>query len=392
MKPCRWGILGTANIARKNWQAIRDAGNATLVAVASRDGRRSAQFIAECQRCAPFPEIPAALDSYKQLIADPNIDAVYLPLPTALRKQWAIRAAEAGKAVLVEKPLGSTAADVEEIIAACERSGVQFMDGVMFMHSRRLTRLREILEDGQSLGGIRRITSQFSFTGDDEFLRTNIRTNGELEPLGCLGDLGWYCVRFSLWVMRDHLPLQVTGRIHSESQRVRRAAPVPTEFSGELFFPDGVSASFYSSFLAHNAQWATVSGTKGYLLVPDFVLPFAGSQTGYSVTRSEFAVNGCQFDMHEGRTHTRLDEPSNNAPDSQEANLFRTFSDLVLSGATDAHWADIGLKTQQVLDACLQSARQGGSVPIRPRPGSLGRKASASPGADENTSHTSESR
>jgi predicted dehydrogenase len=286
-----------------------------------------------------------------------------------LRKKWAIRAAEAHKAVLVEKPVGATAADAEEIIAACQRNGVQFMDGVMFMHSQRLNRLRKTLDDAESVGSIRRITSQFSFAGDDEFLRTNIRTNAELEPLGCLGDLGWYCVRFALWAMRYQLPLQAIGRIHSESRNSSVAGRVPTEFSGDLLFADGVSASFHCSFVAHNAQWATVSGTKGYVLVPDFVLPFAGSQTGYSLVRSEFVLNGCQFDMHEGGTQVRLDEPSNNAPRSQEANLFCTLSDLVLSGKTDFRWAEIALKTQQVVDACLRSAKKGAAVAIAPADG-----------------------
>src|SRR6188474_116084 len=134
---CRWGILGAAFIARKNWQAIRDAGNARLVAVASRDLARAQAFIAECQSSAPHPVVPEAMDSYEALLARSDIDAVYIPLPTGLRKEWVIRAAQAGKHVLIEKPAGCAAADVEEMIAVCERHRVQFMDGVMFMHGRR---------------------------------------------------------------------------------------------------------------------------------------------------------------------------------------------------------------------------------------------------------------
>ena len=95
-KNCRWGILGTAGIARKNWQAIHDAGNAVVAAVASRDGRRAKKFASECQKLLPFPTAPEALGSYEALIADPEIDAIYLPLPTGLRKEWAIKAARAG--------------------------------------------------------------------------------------------------------------------------------------------------------------------------------------------------------------------------------------------------------------------------------------------------------
>src|SRR5437868_1277089 len=110
--PCRWGILGAATIARKNWQAIRDAGNETLIAVASRDRARSASFIAECQASAPHAVVPIAIGGYEELLARPDIDAVYIPLPTGLRAKWAIRAAEAGKHVLIEKPAGRTAAEV----------------------------------------------------------------------------------------------------------------------------------------------------------------------------------------------------------------------------------------------------------------------------------------
>src|SRR5260221_2135393 len=141
----RWGILGTANIARKNWKAIHHTENSTLVAVASRDLERSRRFIAECQAHTPFEIAPQAFGSYEALLASKDVDAVYLPLPTGLRKEWVIRAAEAGKHVVSEKPCAPSVADLREMIEACRRHHVQFMDGVMFMHSRRLALLREAL-------------------------------------------------------------------------------------------------------------------------------------------------------------------------------------------------------------------------------------------------------
>lgn len=357
---CRWGILGTATIARKNWQAIRDAGNATVIAVASRDPARSRQFIDECQSEVPFPAKPVALGSYEEAIAHPDLDALYIPLPTGVRKPWVIRAAQAGKHVLVEKPLGRNAAEVAEMIAACEAAGVQFMDGVMFMHGQRLRRLREILDDGKSVGEIRRVTAQFSFAGGEEFIRGNIRARAELEPLGCLGDLGWYCVRFALWALRYEMPQQVVGRLHSEAGD--GPGKVPMEFSGDLLFANGVSASFHCSFVAENAEWVMISGTKGYIHVPDFVLPFAGAPPRFSAVRSEFDLRGCRFEMREGRADESIAEPANNAPGSQESNMFRAFSRLVLDGKIDPHWPDIALRTQRVLDACLLSARRGSAA------------------------------
>jgi len=353
--PCRWGILGTAGIARKNWQAIRDAGNARLVAVASRDAARAAEFIASCQQQVPHPVQPEAVGGYDALLARPDIDAVYLPLPTVPRKEWVLRAAAAGKHVLVEKPVGTNAAGVAEMLAACRRHGVQFMDGVMFMHGRRLEAMRRVVDD--DLGRLQHIAAQFSFLADEEFLRTNIRAHADLEPLGCLGDLGWYCLRFALWAMREAPPDRVTGRIHAATDAGNAGPAIPLAFSGLLEFPGGVTASFHCSFLAAHCQWAIVSGERGYLQLSDFVLPFTGRHTEYAVVKSRFDSDGCRFDMHPGREVVRIEESASNAPDSQEAALFADFSRLVTSGTVDPSWGRASLVTQQVLDACLASAR-----------------------------------
>lgn len=357
---CRWGILGAAFIARKNWQAIRDAGNASLAAVASRDLARAEAFIAECQSSAPHAVLPEAMPSYEALLARTDIDAVYIPLPTGVRKEWVLRAAAAGKHVLVEKPVGCDAADVEEMIAACERHRVQFMDGVMFMHGRRLQRLRQVLD--RDAGRIRHIASQFSVMSDEDFQRTNIRAHGTLEPLGCLGDLGWYNLRFSLWAMNEAAPSHVTGCIHEGTAAESGSPSVPVAFSGTLTFPGGCSASFYCSFTAAVAQWAIVSGEGALVQVPDFVLPFPGTCTTFRITRSDFVLDRCRTDVPEGLHVETIDEPASNAPGSQESAMFHEFSRLVLSGERDPRWPQASLLTQRVLDACLLSAREGSRV------------------------------
>lgn len=359
-KTCRWGILGTANIARKNWHAIHNAGNATLTAVASRSVERAQQFIDECQASAPHNPAPRAIGSYEGLLQAKDVDAVYIPLPTGIRKEWVIRAAEAGKHVLVEKPVGCNAADVAEMIAACRKHNVQFMDGVMFMHSGRLAQIREVLDDGISIGRVRRITSGFSFCAPDEWVNQNIRASGELEPLGCLGDLGWYTIRFTLWALNYQMPQRVSGRLLTAGRRPDSRSDVPLEFSAELFFANGVSASMYNSFITENQQWVKVAGTKGFLTVSDFVLPFFGPEVGFTVHNAAFHQKGCDFNMEEHTRRLALPEYSNNAANAQETNLLRRFSELVLRGKPDFVWADIALKTQQVMDACLESASQDG--------------------------------
>jgi predicted dehydrogenase len=361
---CRWGILGAASIARKNWKAIRNSGNATVAAVASRTPDRARQFIAECQSHAPFDPPPAACGRYEDLLARADVDAVYVPLPTGIRKNWVIRAAEAGKHVLCEKPCGVDAGEVREMLAACRANRVQFMDGVMFMHSARLSRLREVLDDGQSVGEIRRITAQFSFHAPEGFLAQNIRAQHDLEPLGCLGDLGWYTIRLILWTLGYQMPERVTGRLLREHGGSGRPG-VPLEFAAELLFADGVSAGFYCSFLAENQQWANISGSKGYLHVADFVLPWFGSELTFDVTNAAYRILGCDFNMESHSRRFTVAEYSNSFANSQEAHMIRRFSEIVLSGKLDPSWGEIALATQSVLDACLRSARDGGrEVPV----------------------------
>ena len=355
----RWGILGTAQIARKNWRAIRDSGN-SLVAVASRDLERSRRFIAECQAEAPFETVPEACGSYERLLASPAVDAVYIPLPTGLRKEWVLRAAAAGKHIVSEKPCAVSVADLREILEACRRHRVHFMDGVMFMHSRRLDRVRAKLDDGQSVGDLRRITSAFSFCAPPEFFVANIRASSELEPHGCVGDLGWYCIRFALWVMRWQMPQQVTGRMLNQFQFRGASAPVPTEFSGELMFAGGVSAGFYCSFLTGIEQWANVSGSLGHLEISDFVLPLAGKESTFRVHKSVFHTKGCDFKMESHLERFTVAEHSHGHATAQEANLFRNFADQVRSGRLDQIWPEMALKTQIVMGACLESARAEG--------------------------------
>lgn len=352
----RWGILGCASIARKNWKAIWNSGNGCITAVASRGLERSRRFITECQAQAPFATVPSAFGSYEELLAAPDVDAVYLPLPTGIRGEWVKRAAEAGKHVVCEKPCATSVAELAEMLEACRRSRVQFMDGVMFMHSRRLKRVREVLDDRQTIGSIKRITSAFTFRAPAEFLSTNIRARSELEPSGCLGDLGWYCIRFALWAMNWQLPHRVAGLSHSEFKHPGSQLAVPTEFSAELFFDGGATSSFYCSFVTETEQWVNVSGERGYLRMQDFVLPFTGSRVTFETGNPVFDVQGCDFGMKPNVRRWVVKECSHSDSTAQESRLFRHFAEQVQSGTLNSGWPEMALKTQQVMEACHESA------------------------------------
>ena len=363
---CRWAILGTAGIAHRSWKAIHEAGNARLVAVASRSAGRARAFVDSCQKHVTFPKPPDAVTGYDAILARDDVDAVYLPLPTGARSQWAIRAAEFGKHVLVEKPCAASVAELEAMIAACDAAGVQFMDGVMFLHSRRLDAIRGLLVDAPGgIGRPRRIAAQFSFLGGEGFLADNIRMRSDLEPLGCLGDLGWYTIAFPLWLLAPRLPRCVTGRIIAAGSAAAGSPAVPTEFAGELFFPgvDGepeVTASFFWSFLAEHQQWVHVSGTRGSMRIDDFVIPYCGPEVSLTFAEPHYLIEGCDFRMEPRDRAVSVGEHSHGHPTSQEANMFRAFSRLVLEHRTDRSWPHRSLAVQRVLMACLASAHDGG--------------------------------
>ena len=361
-RKCRWGFLSTADIGRKNWQAIFHADNAVVTAVASRSEDKAQEFIKDCQSFHPFDPAPRAMGSYEELLSSDEVDAVYVPLPTALRRPWVVKAAEAGKHVLCEKPCGVSKAEVAEMTRACEANGVQFMDGVMFMHSQRLPAMKQVLQNEEEFGKLRRIGIQFSFCGPDEFFTDNIRTHSDLEPAGCLGDLGWYCIRMILWGMDWELPHKVTATILTEAKQPSSPEAVPVEFSAELFFEDGVSASFYCSFITKNQQLVRFCGSKGYLELNDFVLPYLGSELNFDLVKNVFNVHGCDFNMERHATRHSVAEYANSWPSAQETQLIRTFSETVNSGQMDSQWPRYSVATQTVLDACFEAARSQTSV------------------------------
>lgn len=151
--PIRFGIIGCADIARKLSRAINLTPNACLAAVGSRSSEKAAQFATANN----FPATAKVYGSYDGVLDDPEIDAVYMPLPTSLHVRWAVLAAEKKKHVLLEKPVALNAVEFDKIIEACERNGVQFMDGTMLMHHPRTSKIKEILSDSENFGELKAV-------------------------------------------------------------------------------------------------------------------------------------------------------------------------------------------------------------------------------------------
>lgn len=357
----RWGFIGAAEIARKNWKAVRMSGNGVVAAVASRDVARAEAFIHDCSIEAPPLVVgsdgeatltrPEAIGDYQALLDRDDIDAVYIALPTAIRKQWVIAAAQAGKHVLCEKPIAVHADDAAEMLDACREAGVGFMDGVMFDHSARLPAMKHTLADPQRFGKLRRIQSHFSFCADDSFESGNIRANADLEPHGCLGDLGWYCIRLSLWATGDRMPVSVSGRAISKYEN----SGVPSEFQAELQFDDDITAGFFCSFRCVNQQTATLSGDRGYVTMDDFVLPYMDAEAKWQSHNHDLQVDNCRWNFGRHTTEHAVWEHAAGESDSQEVQMVRDFAESILSGSRNARASEIALKTQRVLDALRRS-------------------------------------
>jgi predicted dehydrogenase len=180
--PVRWGIVSTAHINRLLIPGAQASPAVDLVAVASRDLARAEAYAREWG-------IPHAAGSYEELLADPSIEAVYVSLPNTLHCEWSIRALEAGKHVLCEKPLSRDPAEVEAAFDAAERAGRFLMEAFMWRHSPQTARLLELVAGG-SIGELRLVRSAFSYSLYDE---SNIRLRPELDG-GALMDVGCYCV------------------------------------------------------------------------------------------------------------------------------------------------------------------------------------------------------
>lgn len=151
--PINLGILGCAGIAKKLSRAINLIPDATLAAISSRSSEKATHFAAANN----FPLTAKVLNSYDAVLNDPDIDAVYIPLPTSLHLKYAVLAAQKKKHVLLEKPVAMNVGELDTILEACEDNGLQFMDGTMWMHHPRTSVMREFLSDSQQFGELKSV-------------------------------------------------------------------------------------------------------------------------------------------------------------------------------------------------------------------------------------------
>lgn len=326
-KVLRWGILGVAKINERLIPAFQKAEKLTLAAIASRS-------LEKAQTAAKAAGIPKAHGSYEALLDDPDIDAVYIPLPNHLHDEWTRKAADRGKHVLCEKPLCPTASPAQELVAYCKEKKICLMDGFMWPHHPRTALLRQFLDQG-SIGPVKHITSCFTFLLDLD--PKNIRLQSEMGGGGLL-DVGCYPVYGIRWAMQAE-PVRVWAAARYEQG-------VDVFMMATMWFADGRTASFDCGFTHPFRQWMEITGTQGVAFVPDMWVP---------PPRAFFQVR------REG--NYQVEEQGVEGRD-QIVCMLENFGRFVREGKPVTPDPMEAVKSLRVIDALTRSAREGKPVDV----------------------------
>ncbi|MEO6589229.1 MAG: Gfo/Idh/MocA family oxidoreductase [Pyrinomonadaceae bacterium] len=249
----RWGILGAAKIAVEKVIPSMQSGNyCEITAIASRDS-------AKAEKAANDLNIPKSYGSYEELLNDAEIEAVYIPLPNHLHLEWSAKAAEAGKHVLCEKPIGLNATEVRRLIGIRNRTGVKIQEAFMVLTHPKWLAVRQLIKTGR-IGKLEAVTGFFSYFNDDV---SNIRNKAEMGG-GALMDIGCYCISISRFMFEAE-PQKISALIETDEQTT-----IDKLTSAMLSFPDG-RANFTCSTQLVPFQRMQFLGTKGRIEVP---IPF----------------------------------------------------------------------------------------------------------------------
>jgi predicted dehydrogenase len=261
--PLRWGILSTARIVEELLPGFAASESAELLAVASRDAARAESFAGEAG-------IPRSYGSYAELLADEEIDCVYVPLPNGMHAEWTRAALAAGKHVLCEKPLTPTAEEARALFEAAEESGLVLMEAFMYRHHPKTRALREIAGSGR-VGEPRVLRTKFHFTVEDP--ATDIRYDAELSG-GALRDVGCYCVSLSNYL---------AGSAPEEIGASARMADsgVDETFSATMRYPSGLLAVFDCGMASPLDVGVELLGTEGRAVIE---MPWYAHREPLSIT------------------------------------------------------------------------------------------------------------
>ncbi len=270
-EPVRWGILGTAGIAESAFlPALQQTGDGVAVVVGSRDPSRAKAWAAE-------HGVARGTEGYEQVVADPEIEAVYIPLPNGLHAEWTIAALETGKAVFCEKPLCGTVEETERVLATAQASTGPLWEAFVFPFHEQMDRVRQLLDDG-TIGRVREIESrfhyrliesEFHFESDEP---PDLRSFAELTG-GSIQDVGCYPIRLARLLFDAEPDLT---RAIADAEWIGRGAD--TELWGALAFPEDRRLMFSCGFRSGYDTFSRVLGTEGEIRMTNPFHPEEGDQ------------------------------------------------------------------------------------------------------------------
>ncbi|MBL8146779.1 MAG: Gfo/Idh/MocA family oxidoreductase [Anaerolineae bacterium] len=292
----RWGILSTAYIGRKSLiPAMHEARNGIPAAVASRD-------IGKARAFAEATGIPKVYGSYEDLLADPAIDAIYNPLPNSLHAEWTMKAADAGKPVLCEKPFTVTSAEAQQVVGHFRARGLPVAEAFMYRYHPQTARVVQMVQDG-AVGDLHSIHASFTVAipNPDENIRFKRETGG-----GSLFDLGCYPLSIMRLLAGEPEFTAATGVLNDEG--------VDLSAGGVLQFPAGVTGTIISDMTGFRAQNVDIRGTDGRIYV----------RTPFSIPKDQSTVT---FYWH-GDEYEEISTP----PTNHYVLMLEDFADAVLTG------------------------------------------------------------
>ncbi len=316
----RWGLLSTANINRSVIPPLRHSARNQLVAVASRDKARADEYARKW-------EIPQTYGSYEELLAAPDIDVIYNPLPNSMHVEWTIKAAQAGKHVLCEKPIGVTPAEVDAMAEAARKAGVTVTEAFMYRHHPQTLKAKELVDSG-AIGKLLLVRGAFTFNIARE---TDIRLNKELSG-GSIWDVGCYPISYIRYIAGAE-PAEVFG------WQTTSASGVDETFVGQLRFANGVLGNFDSGFRAQFRTHIEIVGSAGTITVPR---PFKPDTEGRLLL-----TKGDQT------------ETITSAPEELYLGEVEDIADAILNGKSPRISLAHSRANVAVIVALLQSAREG---------------------------------
>ncbi|MET3683085.1 putative dehydrogenase [Alkalibacillus flavidus] len=325
----KFGIISTANIARKALiPAMKRSDKAEVVAIASGSG--------QAQAVADEHGIPKAYDRYEDVLADPDIDAVYIPLPNHLHKEWVMKAAEAGKHILCEKPAGLNAREMEEMEAVCREHDVVFMEAFMYQFHKQHERVKELMAAGE-IGDVTLVRASFSFPLREP--AGNIRVDRH-KGGGSIYDVGSYCLHTFQNILDDGVDEVFVEADMSDEFGVDMSA------QGIVTMKSGVRGMFDSGFNTEMRHEYEVVGTHGTIKVSRAYRPDAFGHEGHVIVE---------------KAGITRDERIMSDQYKEEVDHF---VEAIEQGVEPRNSYDMSKQNMAAIDACYESVKTGRKVKV----------------------------